>query len=68
MTTDRTPPFSDEAEMSLLGAVILDHEVFDDVLDILDGPGDFYRDAHEAIYLAALDLQNRRQSGDLVQL
>ena len=47
----RVPPHSDEAERSLLGAVLLDNEVMDRVLTKID-PEDFYRERHRHIFRA----------------
>lgn len=65
---DRQPPQSLEAEMSLLGAMILDHNVIGDVLGMLSGPDDFYKEAHAHIYRAIVDIYDVHHSGDLVQL
>src|SRR2546421_7590229 len=65
---DRQPPQSPEAEMSLLGSMILDPAVIPDVLGLLKGPEDFYREAHGHIYKAVLDVYDQRHSGDLVQI
>lgn len=65
---DRLPPHSDEAEMSLLGAMILDHEIIDDVTPLVSSPDDFYREAHGIVFAALLRLHEQRHSGDLVQL
>jgi replicative DNA helicase len=65
---DREPPQSPEAEMSLLGCMILDPQVIGDVLMQVKSPGDFYAEKHGHIYTALLDLYDRTQSCDLVQL
>lgn len=65
---DRLPPHSDEAEMSLLGSMILDHEIIDEVTPLVASPDDFYREAHGIVFAALLRLHEQRHSGDLVQL
>ncbi|MCE7973588.1 MAG: replicative DNA helicase [Leptolyngbya sp. PLA1] len=65
---ERQPPASPEAEMSLLGSLILDPNVIPDVLGVVRGAGDFYREAHGQIYQAIVDVYDARHSGDLVQL
>ncbi len=65
---DRMPPHSEEAEMSLLGSMILDHEVVNEVVPLVSQPDAFYREAHGVIFSALLRLHERHQSGDLVQL
>lgn len=65
---DRQPPQSLEAEMSLLGSVILDPGVIPDVMPIIKGAEDFYKEAHAHVYRAVLDVYDQRHSGDLVQI
>jgi replicative DNA helicase len=65
---DRLPPHSLEAEMSLLGSMILDHSVIGDVIEIVPLADAFYSEAHAAIFDALVRLYDRKQSGDLVQL
>jgi len=65
---DRLPPHSLEAEMSLLGSMILDHSVIGDVIEIVPLADAFYSEAHGAIFDALVRLYDRKQSGDLVQL
>ncbi len=65
---DRQPPQSIEAEMSLLGSVILEPGVIPDVMPLIKGPEDFYRESHTHIYKAVLDIYDQRHSGDLVQI
>jgi len=65
---DKKPPVALEAEMSLLGSMILDPNVIADVIGALKGPGDFYDDRHAHIYSALVDVYDRHHSGDLVQV
>lgn len=65
---DRLPPHSIEAEMALLGSMILDHRVIPDVTEIVPTPSWFYREAHAAIFEALTRTADQVQSGDLVQL
>jgi replicative DNA helicase len=65
---DRQPPQALEAEMSLLGSLILDPKVVPDALSIVRNEKDFYSEGHAHIYRAVLDLYDQRHSGDLVQL
>lgn len=65
---DRLPPHSLEAEMSLLGSILLDPRLLSDVLSIVRSPDDFYAEAHTAIYKAAVEVFDRYNSGDLVQI
>jgi replicative DNA helicase len=65
---DMLPPSSPEAEMSLLGSMILDPTVIADVLPVLGGPQDFYLEKHAEIYKALVETYDKHNSGDLVQL
>ncbi|CAG0952575.1 Replicative DNA helicase [Phycisphaerales bacterium] len=65
---DRQPPAAVEAEMSLLGSMILDPNIIPDVLGIIRNEGDFWKEAHSHIYRAVIDVYDQRHSGDLVQI
>lgn len=59
------PPADQEAEQSVLGAILVRPMVLDDVGDLLQ-PGDFYREAHGRIFQAMLDLYGKSEPVDLV--
>src|SRR5690242_9237329 len=61
-------PFSLEAEMALLGSMILDPKVVPDVMAHLDGSRDFYSESHAAIYQALLDVYDRIPDADAVAI
>lgn len=63
----KLPPQSAEAEKSLLGALLLDREAINRVVDFLK-PEDFYNRNHQLIYEAALALFERRENIDLLTL
>ncbi len=63
----RVPPQNLEAEVAVLGAMILDHTVTGEVLQILR-PDDFYRDDHRRIFEALVELYDANQKTDLVIL
>ncbi|MEM6853846.1 MAG: DnaB-like helicase N-terminal domain-containing protein, partial [Planctomycetota bacterium] len=65
---DKQPPHAIEAEMALLGAMILDWQVVGDVLQALKGADDFYKPAHAAIFESVVELYDQNQSVDMVQL
>ncbi len=65
---DKQPPHAIEAEMALLGSLILDWQVVGDVLQILKGAEDFYKPAHAAIFEVLTELYDHSQSIDMVQL
>ena len=53
----RSPPAALTAEASLLGAIMLNEQVLNDVLPIIR-PDDFFRGAHRKIYEAILRLND----------
>ncbi|GAB0058631.1 Replicative DNA helicase [Candidatus Magnetaquicoccaceae bacterium FCR-1] len=63
----RRPSYSHEAEQSVLGAVLLDNTVMDQITDILV-PEDFYVGAHRVAYQAMLSLLDRGDPADPVLL
>ncbi len=62
---NRVPPQNIEAEQSLLGGLLIDHEAINKVADIV-GPADFYRDAHGKIYELVLNLYERNDAIDII--
>ncbi len=68
VTTDlRVPPQNLEAEQSVLGGILLDHNSFDRVADSLS-THDFYRPAHAKIFHSMQELAKRSEPIDLVTL
>lgn len=65
---DRLPPHAPEAEMALLGSMVLGPEVIADVLHIVSRAEQFFTPAHGAIFRVLVDTYNKHRSGDLVQL
>ena len=55
MPDSKLPPQSIEAEMSLLGALMLDKDAMIKVGDFLE-PRDFYKPTHQMIYKAMQEL------------
>ncbi len=66
-TTGRIPPQNVDAEMSLLGAVLIDDEVLANVSDRLR-PQDFYDKRHALIYDAMFRLYEHHKPIDLLTL
>lgn len=62
MTSSRVPPHDLNAEMSLLGALMLSPSV--DVTDL--SPDDFYRPAHQRIFDAIMSLRSRGDAVDAI--
>jgi len=65
---DAAPPQAIEAEMSLLGAMLLDARVIGDVVQIISSGVDFHRSAHGAIFDAMVRIWDRTATLDVVQL
>ncbi|MCX5909533.1 MAG: replicative DNA helicase [Deltaproteobacteria bacterium] len=63
----RVPPQNLEAEVSVLGGILLENDSLNRVLEIL-GDGDFYREAHRKIFSAILNLFERSEPVDLITL
>jgi replicative DNA helicase len=61
----RTPPHSNEAEQSLLGALMLSANTWDKVADQID-ESDFYRENHRLIFRAITELCQQGQPCDAV--
>ncbi len=62
---DRLPPQNIEAEQSVLGSLLIDPDAIIKVGAFLRAD-DFYREAHQVIYLAIATLHERRQPADFV--
>lgn len=63
----KVPPQNLEAEQSLLGAVLMDKEGITKIADIITAD-DFYKEGHRLIYLAILDLYEKREPIDGLSL
>lgn len=64
---DRTPPQNVEAEQAVLGAVFLQPEALITASEILM-PDDFYRQAHQHIFQAMLELSDQGKAVDVVTI
>jgi replicative DNA helicase len=63
----RVPPHNDDAERSLLGAVMLDNDILDAILSRIS-PEDFFRERHRHIFRAMKALYDRDETIDVVTL
>lgn len=61
----RLPPQNIEAERAVLGAILIDHEALNRVLEILRAT-DFYRDAHRKIFESMIILSERNEPTDIL--
>jgi len=66
-TSPHLPPQNLEAEMSVLGGVLLENEALNKTLEILIAD-DFYRESHRKIYKSLLELSEKGEPADLVTL
>ncbi len=62
------PPHALEAESSLLGSILIDPTVLNDVQLILHGSDDFFKKANGLIFESMVELYNQCSTVDLVQL
>ncbi len=67
-SSSKVPPQNLEAEMHVLGGILLDNRALDSVYEIGLQPEDFYKEAHQKIYRAIFDLAQRSQPADAITL
>ena len=67
MEHDRLPPQNIDAELSVLGSMLLEPAAILEAADVLR-PGDFYRDTHQAIYRAIMALNDSGEPVDALTL
>ncbi|NOZ21589.1 MAG: replicative DNA helicase [Planctomycetes bacterium] len=67
---DRVPPHNEEAEICVLGSMLLDNQCISDVLHVLGERGHehFYSAAHQSIYRTGVEIYDNKQALDLVLL
>lgn len=63
----KLPPQSIEAEMSILGGILVDNEAINRALEILT-PDDLYRENHRKIFRAMIELSERGEPCDLITM
>lgn len=64
---NRTPPHNLEAEQAILGGLMLDSDIWDDIASLVDA-SDFYRPAHRIIFEAVKSLSRKGLNADIVVL
>lgn len=64
-TIDRIPPHNLEAEMAVIGSVLVDREMLAAVGEIIR-PSDFYAHVHETIFMVLLELYERGEPVDKI--
>jgi replicative DNA helicase len=63
--TKALPPHSIDAELAVLGSVLVDASVLEEVQGLLR-PEDFYRESHQTTYRAMLAVAERDEPVDVV--
>lgn len=63
----RTPPYDEQAEASVLGAMLLDKSAITTAIEIIHAE-DFYYDSHKAIFEGIMRLYNKNQPADMITL
>ncbi len=64
---DRVPPSAVEAEMAVLGAILIEPRAITRAIEVI-GTEAFYRGAHRKIYLAMLNLFERDEAIDILTI
>ncbi len=64
---DKIPPQNLEAEMAVLGAMLLDQEAIGVATEFIDKES-FYKDSHKQVFEAIVDLYNANKAVDLLTL
>jgi replicative DNA helicase len=65
--SERTLPHNLDAERSVLGAILLRNDTFNQAAEVIDAD-DFFRDAHRRIFNAMVALNERSDAIDLITL
>lgn len=63
----KIPPHNLEAEETILGGILINNDAVNQVVDILS-PGDFYREAHVALFEGMVQLYNQGEPIDIITL
>ena len=63
----KVPPHNEEAEIAVLGSILIDQDAITKVADIVHSD-DFYKPAHQKVLQAMLDLFSKSQPIDIVSL
>ena len=67
MSLEKIPPQNLEAEMAVLGSMLIDEDAISVAIESLDRDS-FYNDTHKRIFEAVLDLYNANKAVDLITL
>ena len=61
-------PNSNEAEMAVLGSILVDSDAFLKVIEVIDSASFFYRKAHQDIFEGFMNLNEKSQNIDVLTL
>ena len=64
---DKIPPQNIEAEMAVLGSMLLDENVIPEVLEIVD-EGSFYKTEHQVVFCSIVSLFDNRRKVDILTI
>ena len=67
LVSHRIPPQNIEAEISVLGGILIENESISKVIEILNHE-DFYKEAHRKIYLSLIDQFEKNEPSDLITI
>ena len=63
----KVPPHNIEAEQAVLAGILINNDALNQVMDLLSGD-DFYRETHNLLFEAMVDLYNNNEPIDLITL
>jgi replicative DNA helicase len=63
----KIPPHNNEAELSIIGGIMVEPDAYDVVSDIISAE-DFYKGAHQKIYAAITELNAKSQPADIITI
>lgn len=66
VVTERMPPQAIDAEMAVLGSMLIDNEAVSKSIEILGDESAFYRPAHQKIFEAAVTLFEQQEKVDML--
>ena len=67
VSLQKLPPQNLEAEQMVLGAVLIENDAMNKVVDLLS-PDDFYKEVHRRIFMAMIDMFESGEAIDLITL
>jgi replicative DNA helicase len=65
--TSKLPPQNNEAEQSVIGAILIENEALLKSIEIIH-PEDFYRESHRLIFQSMIELFEKNEPADLITL